>query len=55
MKMTNPMARAINEGTGYRKVSKAIAAMPIQRVLLNIRPSRLTAIKVETIGSIGLH
>ena len=55
MKMTKPMARAINEGTGYRKVSKAIAAMPIQRVVLNNSPNMLIAIRVQTIGTIGLH
>jgi hypothetical protein len=54
MKMASPKARAANVGTGKRNVSIATAAMPIQRVLLNIKPSTLTAIKVETIGSIDL-
>ena len=53
--MTKPTARAINVGTGYRNVSKAIAAMPIEHVLLNRRPNKLTAIKAQTIGTIGLH
>ena len=53
--MTRPAAIAINEGTGYRNVSTATAAMPIQRVLEKSIANTLTAIKVETSGSIDLH
>ena len=53
--MTTPAATAINVGTGYRKVSTATAAIPIQRVLEKSIANTLTAIKVETIGSIDLH
>ena len=54
MKMTTPAATAINEGTGYRNVSSATAAIPIHLVVAKSKPNTLTAIKVETMGTIGL-
>lgn len=53
--MTRQAATAINEGTGYRNVSTATAAMPIQRVLEKSIANTLITRSVETRGSIGLH
>ena len=53
--MKRPAATAINVGTGNRNVSTATAAIPIQRVLEKSIANTLTAIKVETSGSIDIH